>query len=109
MPELAVFLTPQGTLSALLLARIEVLLPLRLQVGLSLRARQIGLSLRRRRLLPLAFGTQVLLLAFCAQLLSLNVPLLLDLPLLLLNIAIDHRRRLMSLRLCKMRTCNTRS
>jgi hypothetical protein len=72
---------------------------------LSLRARQIGLCLRR---LPLAFGAQVLLLAFCAQLLSLNMPLLLNLPLLWPNAAVDDRRRLMSLRLCKMRTRNAR-
>jgi hypothetical protein len=39
-----------------------------------------------------------LTLAFCTQLLSLNVSVLLNVPLLLLNIAVNHRRRLVALR-----------
>ena len=88
-PQLAVFATLQGAFSPQLLPRIELLLPLRLQIGLGLRVRHVWLCLRGRRELTLAF---------CTQLLSLDVPLLLNVPLLLLNIAVDHRRRLMALR-----------
>src|SRR6185312_17086465 len=105
-----------------LLTRIELLLPLRLQVGLSLRARPIRLCLRGRRLLPLACCTQLLLLlltcctqllllllACCTQLLSLNVSRLLNVPLLLLDAAVDHCRCLLALRRRNVRPCNRRA
>jgi hypothetical protein len=87
-PQLAIFATLQGAFSPQLLARVDLLLPLRPQVGLSLRAGHVGLRLR---------GWCPLALPFCAQLLPLNVPLLLDLPLLLLDAPVDHRRCLMAL------------
>ena len=88
-PQLAVFTTLQGAFSPQLLPCIELLLPLRLQICLGLRVRHVWLCLRGRRELTLAF---------CTQLLSLDVPLLLNVPLLLLNVAVDHSRRLVALR-----------
>jgi len=86
--QLTVFATLQGAFSPQLLPRIELLLPLRLQICLGLCVRPVWPCLRGRRELTLALGT---------QLLSLNVPLLPNVPLLLLNVAVDHRRRLMTL------------
>jgi hypothetical protein len=110
--QLAVLATLQGAFGALLLARIELLLALRLQVvGLSLPVRRIGLCLRRRSRLALSRRTQLLLLLLLAcgtQLLSLNVRRLLNMPLLLLNVTIDHRRRLMALRRRKIWPRNVR-
>jgi len=61
--QLAIFATLQGSFGPLLLARIELLLTLRLQVVCaSLRVRQIRLCLCRWRLLALTRGTQLLLL-----------------------------------------------
>ena len=105
-PQLAVFTTLQGVFSPQLLTRIELLLLLRLQIGLGLGVRHVCLGLcirhvclglRVRHVWLCLRGRRELTLAFCTQLLSLNVPLLLDVPLLLLNIAIDHRRRLLAL------------
>lgn len=86
--QLAIFTALQGAFSSQLLPRIELLLTSRLQVRLNLRTRCVRPCLRGRVRLTLAFST---------QLLSLDVPLLLNVPLLLLNIAIDHRRCLLAL------------
>jgi hypothetical protein len=77
---------------------IELLLPLRLQIGPGLRVRHVCPGLRARRILLCLRGRRELTLAFCTQLLSLDVALLLNMPLLLLNVAVDHRRRLVALR-----------
>ena len=97
-PQLAVFTTLQGAFSPQLLPCIELLLPLRLQIGPGLRVRHVCLGLRARRILLCLRGRRELTLAFCTQLLSLDVALLLNMPLLLLNVAVDHRRRLVALR-----------
>jgi hypothetical protein len=97
-PQLAVFATLQGALSPQLLPCIELLLPLRLQIGLGLGVRHVCLRLYIRHVWLCLRARRELTLAFCTQLLSLDVPLLLNVTLLLLNIAIDHRRRLMALR-----------
>ena len=94
-PQRTVFATLQDAFSPQLLPRIELLLPLRLQIGLGLCVRHVRPGLRVRHVL---LCRPELTLAFCTQLLSLNVPFLLNVPLLLLNIAIDPRRRLMALR-----------
>jgi hypothetical protein len=88
-PQFTVFATLQGAFSPQLLPRVKLLLALRLQICLRLCARPScpGLCVRRE-----------LTLAFCTQLLSLNVSVLLNVPLLLLNIAVNHRRRLVALR-----------
>ena len=97
-PQRAVFTTLQGAFSPQLLPCIELLLPLRLQIGPGLRVRHVCLGLRARRILLCLRGRRELTLAFCTQLLSLDVALLLNMPLLLLNVAVDHRRRLVALR-----------
>ena len=97
-PQLAVFAALQGAFSPQLLPRIELLLPLRLQIGLGLRVRRVCPRLRARRILLCLRGRRELTLAFCTQLLSLDVALLLNMPLLLLNVAVDHSRRLVALR-----------
>ena len=84
-PQLAVFATLQGALSPQLLPRIELLLPLRLQIGLGLRVRHVCPGLRVRHVWLCLRGRRELTLAFCTQLLSLDVPLLLNVPLLLLT------------------------
>ena len=96
-PQLAVFAALQGAFSPQLLPCIELLLPLRLQIGPGLRVRHVCPGLRARRILLCLRGRRELTLAFCTQLLSLDVALLLNMPLLLLNVAVDHRRRLMTL------------
>lgn len=97
-PQLAVFTTLQGAFSPQLLPCIELLLPLRLQICLGLRVRHVCPGLRARRILLCLRGRRELTLAFCTQLLSLDVALLLNMPLLLLNVAVDHSRRLVALR-----------
>ena len=97
-PQRAVFTTLQGAFSPQLLPCIELLLPLRLQIGPGLRVRHVCPGLRARRILLCLRGRRELTLAFCTQLLSLDVALLLNMPLLLLNVAVDHRRRLVALR-----------
>jgi hypothetical protein len=113
-PQLAVFATLQNALSPQLLPCIELLLPLRLQICLRLRIRHVCSGLRVRPVwlcLCGLRGRRELTLPFCTQLLSLDVPLLLNLALrsldvplllnvalLLLNIAVDHCRCLMALR-----------
>lgn len=113
MPQLTVLSTPQCMLGAQLLARRELPLALSLQVGLSLRVRlrlQIRfclhgrLGLRSGRLLMAALGLWLPLLI---------VPLLLNVPLLLLNAAGDDRRRLpvrsdVALRRSDLRPCDVR-
>jgi len=97
-PQRAVFTTLQGAFSPQLLPCIELLLPLRLQIGPGLRVRHVCPGLRARRILLCLRGRRELTLAFCTQLLSLDVALLLNMPMLLLNVAVDHRRRLVALR-----------
>jgi len=106
-PQLAVFATLQGALSPQLLPCIELLLPLRLQICLRLRIRHVCPGLRVRHVWPglrvrhvwlCLRGRRALTLAFCTQFLLPDMPLLLNVALLLLNIAIDRRRRLVALR-----------
>ena len=97
-PQLAVFTTLQGAFSPQLLPCIELLLPLRLQICLRLRIRHVCPGLRVRHVWLCLRGRRALTLAFCTQLPSPDMPLLLNVALLLLNIAIDRRRRLVALR-----------